>query len=98
MAQLQKRFPDLRVCNFDNGFHSPANQIPLKEKLELATLSKNGKLSRVVRTAEQVPSFVETKRAHSAVESAIIALEVHALDRSRSTASMDSSAMSRSLY
>ena len=81
VAQAQKRFPGLSVCSFDKGFHSPANQSALKEKLELAALPRKGKLSQVAQAAEQAPSFVKARRAHSAVESAINALEVHGLDR-----------------
>ena len=81
VAQAQQRFPGLSVCSFDKGFHSPANQIALKEKLELAALPRKGALSEVARAAEQIPSFVKARRAHSAVESAINALEVHGLDR-----------------
>ena len=74
------RFPNLISCSFDKGFHSPENQIELKEKLDLVVLPKKGKLSKQAKAAEQTKEFIEARHAHSAVESAINALEVHGLD------------------
>jgi hypothetical protein len=81
VTEAKKRFPNLNACSFDKGFHSPDNQIALKEQLELVALPKKGKLSQQARAAEQLPAFAKARRAHSAVESAINALEVHGLDR-----------------
>ena len=36
IAETQARYPDLRVCSFDKGFHSPANQIELAKKLAIS--------------------------------------------------------------
>lgn len=80
VAQARKRFPHLNACSFDKGFHSPANQIALKEQLELVVLPRKGKLSKQAQAQEQAPDFVKARRAHSAVESAINGLEVHGLD------------------
>ena len=80
VAQAQKRFANLNACSFDKGFHSKANQIALKEKLELVALPRKGKLSKQAKEEEQAEAFVKTRRAHSAVESAINGLEVHGLD------------------
>jgi IS5 family transposase len=44
-------------------------------------LSKKGKLSRHDKQIECSESFVESRRQHAAVESAINALENHGLDR-----------------
>jgi len=81
VAEAKKRFPKLNACSFDKGFHSPANQTGLKELLELAALPQKGKLSQPAEAAEQSETFLKARRAHSAVESAINALEVHGLDR-----------------
>ena len=81
VQQTQQRFPDLRVCSFDKGFHSPGNQSALQELLQLAVLPRKGKLSPAAQELEQSAEFGEARRAHSAVESAINALEVHGLDR-----------------
>ena len=80
VTQAKKRFPLLNACSFDKGFHSPANQIALKEQLELVVLPRKGKLSKQAQAEEQAPDFVKARRAHSAVESAINGLEVHGLD------------------
>ena len=80
VAEAKKRFPNLNVCSFDKGFHSQANQIALKEQLDLAALPRKGKLSQQAQAEEQAEAFIKARRAHSAVESAINALEVHGLD------------------
>jgi hypothetical protein len=77
----QARFPDLRQCSFDKGFHAPANQQILGELLDLPVLPRKGRLSQAARDIEQAEAFQAARRAHSAVESAINALEVHGLDR-----------------
>lgn len=76
----KKRFPQLTVCSFDKGFHSSANQIALQAHLTLVVLPRKGKLSQSAQEIEQSADFVKARRAHSAVESAINALEVHGLD------------------
>ena len=80
VKDAKKRFPSLNACSFDKGFHSPANQTELKEQLEQVVLPKKGKLSQQAKEAEQTESFIKARHAHSAVESAINALEVHGLD------------------
>ena len=81
VAAAKKRFPDLSACRFDKGFHTPQNQAALQEHLTLVALPRKGKLSQSAQAAEQSDGFVKARRAHSAVESAINALEVHGLDR-----------------
>ena len=44
-------------------------------------LPRKGKLSQAAQQAGQTLPFVKARRAHSAVESAINALEVHGLNR-----------------
>jgi IS5 family transposase len=81
VLNAKKRFPDLTVCSFDKGFHSPENQAALMELLEMVALPRKGKLSRQAQELEQSDAFIKARRKHSAVESAINALEVHGLDR-----------------
>jgi len=81
VKEAKKRFSKLTACSFDKGFHSPENQIALKEQLEQVVLPRKGKLSKQAQAAEQTQPFIEARHAHSAVESAINALEVHGLDR-----------------
>jgi transposase, IS5 family len=78
--KAQERFPDLRACSFDKGFHSPANQMALRECLELSVLPKKGRLNQADKARETAEEFQAARRQHSAVESAINALEVHGLD------------------
>jgi hypothetical protein len=77
----QAKFPSFNACSFDKGFHSLENQHDLKEKLEQVVLPKKGKLSRVDQVREYDEGFVQAKKQHSAVESAINALQVHGLDQ-----------------
>ncbi len=79
--EAQKRFPALATCSFDKGFHSPGNQQQLREMLEVAALPRKGRRSQAVQEWEASPEFQQARNKHSAVESAINALEVHGLDR-----------------
>jgi len=77
----QADFPELNGCSFDKGFHSPANKQDLSERLDKLVLPKKGKLSAADKQVEFSEEFVHTRRKHSAIESAINALENHGLDR-----------------
>lgn len=81
IAEAKKNFPSLDSCSFDKGFHSPANQRDLREHLDKVILPKKGKLSQNDKKREHSTDFINAKHQHSAVESAINALEVHGLDR-----------------
>lgn len=80
IKETKQRFPSLSSCSFDKGFHSPENQKILKDELDFVTLPRKGKLSKSAREIEQSEEFRKSKKQHSAVESAINALEVHGLD------------------
>jgi len=80
VKETKERFGKMSSSSFDKGFHSPANQEALKAELELVVLPRKGKLSKIAREAEQTEDFKARRRQHSAVESAINALEVHGLD------------------
>lgn len=79
--ETKKRFSNLSTCSFDKGFHSPNNQKELNEKLDVVALKRKGRLSREAREIEGSEEFLKARHKHSAVESAINALEVHGLDR-----------------
>ena len=81
VKEVQERFSDFKFCSFDKGFHSQSNQEELKSLLEVAALPRKGKLSKASKEIESSKAFRETKQKHSAVESAINALEVHGLDQ-----------------
>lgn len=78
---LVKDFSPLASVSFDKGFHSPANQQRLAELIDFPVLPKKGKRSAAELEREHDPRFIERRHQHSAVESAINALEVHGLDR-----------------
>jgi hypothetical protein len=81
MTETLARFPHLASASFDKGFHSPANQTELAAIIAQVVMPKKGKLSLVQSAREHAPEFVALRHQHSAVESAINALEVHGLDR-----------------
>ena len=78
--ETKKRYPTLRAISMDKGFHSRANQEALKERLDCVVLPKKGRLSQADKERESSEEFVALRRQHSAVESAINALEIHGLD------------------
>jgi len=81
VEHTQTRFPGVKAMSFDKGFHSPGNQIELKQRLEHVILPKKGRLSEADKARESDPEFVRLRRQHSAVESAINALGVHGLNK-----------------
>ncbi len=81
IKEAKQRFPLLSCVSFDKGFHSASNQTDLAAVLDRVVLPKKGRLSVADKAHEQDPEFVRLRHQHSAVESAINALEVHGLDR-----------------
>jgi hypothetical protein len=77
----KNKFPSFNGCSFDKGFHSMANQLELKKELEQVVLPKKGRLSAVDKEREYDEEFMQAKKKHSAVESAINALQVHGLNK-----------------
>lgn len=74
------KFPELNSCSFDKGFHSPTNQDKLRVRLNTVVLPKKGRLSKADKEREYSEDFINKRHQHSAIESAINALEVHGLD------------------
>jgi len=81
--ETKQRFDALRSVSMDKGFHSPGNKAGLSELVEVVVMPKKGRLSAVDQARESDPEFVRLRQQHSAVESAINALEVHGLQRCR---------------
>lgn len=81
ITESQARFPCLRIVSMDKGFHSPLNQTELKQHLDKVVLPKKGRLSKADKERETDPEFIRLRHQHSAVESAINALEAHGLDQ-----------------
>ena len=80
VEQTKQRFASVGSISMDKGFHSKDNQERLKEIVGLVVLPKKGRLSATDRAREAEEEFVQLRRQHSAVESAINALEQHGLD------------------
>jgi IS5 family transposase len=81
IGETQARYPNLSVCSFDKGFHSPDNQIELANLLDRVVLPKKGRCNQRESARQNSEAFKASRRQHSAVESGINALEVHGLDR-----------------
>ncbi len=81
VGETKQKFPALRAVSMDKGFYSPANLEVLKARLDCVVLPKKGRLSQTDKASESEPEFVRLRKQHSAVESAINALEVHGLDK-----------------
>ena len=79
--EAKDKFSELTSCSFDKGFHSPDNKKELGKVLNFVILPKKGKLSEKDKEIEHSEEFIQGRRKHSAVESAINALENHGLDR-----------------
>ena len=80
ISETKELFPNLTGCSFDKGFHSKSNQDRLRRLLDKTTLPKKGKLNEKEKEREYSEEFLKAKRKHSAVESAIGALQNHGLD------------------
>lgn len=83
VTETQSRFPNLNRASFDKGFYTPENRRALQAQLDLAVMPKKGRLSQADRDIETADAFVAARRQHSAVASAINALENHGLDLCR---------------
>ena len=81
--ETKERFPTLKSCSYDKGFHSPQNQQNLRKELDFVVLPKKGRRNPEEQAHEGSGQFGELRRKHSAVESAINALEHCGLDRCR---------------
>ena len=80
VQETKQRFGTLHSVSMDKGFHSKDNQAKLKELVEVVVLPKKGRLSAADRAIESGAEFIRLRQQHSAVESAINALEQHGLD------------------
>lgn len=77
----KEKFPALSGCSYDKGFHSRGNKKDLAKIIDKVILPKKGKLSLKDKEIEYSDEFIRLRHQHSAVESAINALENHSLDR-----------------
>jgi hypothetical protein len=80
IEDTKTRFDNLHSISMDKGFHSKDNQVKLKEIVNVVVIPRKGRLNAVDRASESEAGFVRLRLQHSAVESAINALEQHGLD------------------
>jgi len=80
VEDIAKHYPAVKSVSMDKGFHSPENQRRLAEVIEFPVVPKKGKCSQERLEHEHSERFVRLRHRHSAVESAINALEIHGLD------------------
>jgi hypothetical protein len=80
VEETKRRFGTVRSVSMDKGFHSVGNRSGLEQIVDVVVLPRKGRLTAVDRARENAPEFVELRHQHSAVESAINALESHGLD------------------
>jgi IS5 family transposase len=85
MKQLQERLGGrIEQASFDRGFHSPANQVELKNLVLHPCLPKPGVHQAEQQEREATVEFREARRKHAGIESAIGALQSgNGLDRCR---------------
>lgn len=83
VTEAKEYFSQLSSCSFDKGFHSKDNQTELEKLLDVVALKRKGKRSKKIQEIELSETFKKAHRKHSAVESAINALEIHGLDTCR---------------
>ena len=81
VEEAQKRFSDVISTSYDRGFYSSKNRATLQKELTDISMPKKGKKSANDKEIEKSESFHKAKSKHSAVESAINALEEHGLDQ-----------------
>ena len=79
---VNDNFPQIYSASFDRGFYSKENKEALEKQVTKLIMPQKGKLTP--KEKEEIKSDLEYKKLrkkHSAVESDINAIEVHALDR-----------------
>lgn len=80
-AETKERFPSFNSCSYDKGFYSPGHRVKLLKIIDTVILPKKGKLSSEESKIENSEEFVQGRKCHPAVESAINALNNHGMDR-----------------
>jgi hypothetical protein len=85
MKRLQEEYNDkIRSASFDKGFWSPANLKELSQLVTTPCLPKKGGRSQADQLRESSREFVESRKNHAGIESAIHALVAgNGLDRCR---------------
>ena len=83
VEDAKERFPGMKQCSFDRGYHSPENQKDLGKLVDELVLPVKGRPNKEVQAREATETFVAARRQHPVVESKIHAGECHGLGRIR---------------
>ena len=73
--EVKQKFPFLHSMSYDRGCYSKSNRKELSEILGSFALPKKGKLSESDKTIQSSEDYIEAKKKHFAVGSAINALD-----------------------
>ena len=80
VVAAKEKFPALSSCSFDKGYYTPANKEDLAHIMDKVIIPKKGRLT-LSEKEEHAKEFIQARYKHSAIESAISAMENHGLDR-----------------
>jgi hypothetical protein len=81
MAETLVRTYEVESISFDKNFWTPENYLQLSQLVQVVVLPKKGKLNEAEHERQHSKTFLALRKQHSAVESAINALEHHGLNR-----------------
>jgi hypothetical protein len=81
VKKTKGKFPGMESISYDKGYYSIKNRTQLLEVLPGVALPKKGKLSTKDKEIQDSELYKDAKKKHSAVESAINALDIHGLDK-----------------
>ncbi|MCY3625963.1 MAG: hypothetical protein OXH82_02745 [Candidatus Dadabacteria bacterium] len=83
IEETTQMYTEFKACSFDQGFYSPKNSKRLDEVLEGNYMPKKGKLGKEDRKRQEAEDFIEARKQHPAVESAINGLNHEGCDKVR---------------
>lgn len=81
LAEALVRTYEVESISFDKNFWTPENYRALLRLVQVVVLPKKGKLNQQEHERQHSKTFLALRKQHSAVESAINALEHHGLNR-----------------
>ena len=83
IKQAKQRYRSITSCSMDKGYYTPANRDALDGVLALNVMPKKGGRNQADQARERAPAFVQARRRHPGIESAINHLNHCGLDRIR---------------
>lgn len=81
VVSTKANYNSMISCSFDRGFYTEKNKLTISGLLDRFCMPKKGKKSKAEIEEEHESAFVTDRKKHSAVESAVNALQVHGLKR-----------------